>query len=51
MPPSPSRKTIHVDLNVCFASAEQGDIPLPDAAETGGHREDSASNLAVEDRL
>jgi hypothetical protein len=51
MPTSSSRKTIQVDLNVCFASAEQRDIRLPDAATTGEHREDAASDLAMKGRL
>jgi hypothetical protein len=51
MPDSPSRKTIRVDPNVCLASAEQRDILLPDAASTGGHRQNSASQLTLEDRI
>jgi hypothetical protein len=51
MPASPSRKSIHVDINVCFLSPEQGAIPLPDAVGTGGHREDSASDLAMKGRI
>jgi hypothetical protein len=48
MPDSPPHKIIHVDMNACFASAEQRDVGLSEAASPARHRENIASELALE---
>jgi hypothetical protein len=51
MPVSLSRTIVHVGRNGSFGSVEQWNVGLSEAASTDGYRQNSASQLTLEDRF